>query len=344
MLKAMRHAAKTWLAYGLFILLILSFGIWGVGDMVKSNPQQRTAIEIGSLKIPVSELDKEFMNSFEQARQFFGTTFTREQAKQAGLLQQSVNNMIERELMTMKLKDYGFALGRNSALRELASVPGLNDGGKLNRAMFEQLLRQNNMTEDQLMAVLATERARDLFLDTLLVGTVVSAPAVDVLSASRSQRRHAEVLEVLHDRQQAPAAPADDVLKNFLETNATMFMRPERRDIDVLHVDGEQLKTTLTIGDDELKKSYDDNMAEFMTPATDTFLQVISSDEAVAKKIADGAKKLSSLNDYATAEKLDVQRMDGVSARDNLPPLVDALKKLDQGAISQPIQTAFGWH
>ncbi len=35
MLTALRRLAGTWVAKGLFVLLILSFAVWGIGDMAK---------------------------------------------------------------------------------------------------------------------------------------------------------------------------------------------------------------------------------------------------------------------------------------------------------------------
>ena len=36
MLTAFRRLAGTWFAKGLFLLLILSFGIWGIEDVVRN--------------------------------------------------------------------------------------------------------------------------------------------------------------------------------------------------------------------------------------------------------------------------------------------------------------------
>ncbi|WP_431269720.1 SurA N-terminal domain-containing protein [Dankookia sp. P2] len=36
MLTALRRLAGTWIAKALFVLLILSFAVWGIGDMAKN--------------------------------------------------------------------------------------------------------------------------------------------------------------------------------------------------------------------------------------------------------------------------------------------------------------------
>ena len=42
MLQTMRHLAQSWVFKGLMMILIVSFGIWGIGDIFRGNPMQRT--------------------------------------------------------------------------------------------------------------------------------------------------------------------------------------------------------------------------------------------------------------------------------------------------------------
>jgi len=60
MLEALHNAAKSWIVRILFALLIVSFGAWGVGDVFRSVTTDSTAAEVGSAKISIQDLAKEF--------------------------------------------------------------------------------------------------------------------------------------------------------------------------------------------------------------------------------------------------------------------------------------------
>ena len=60
MLTSMRKLSKTWVFKGLMGLLVVSFGIWGIGDMFKGNQAQREVARVGGEKITVQALQLEF--------------------------------------------------------------------------------------------------------------------------------------------------------------------------------------------------------------------------------------------------------------------------------------------
>src|ERR1700761_5236274 len=96
MMQSMRNLAQSWVFKGLMLILIVSFGIWGIGDIFRGNPLQRSVAKVGKVGISVQDLDREFEQTMVRARQMFGPGLTPAQAKQAGLLDSSLNSLIER--------------------------------------------------------------------------------------------------------------------------------------------------------------------------------------------------------------------------------------------------------
>ena len=60
MLTALRSKASSWVIKILFLVLISSFGIWGVGDMLHQGGGDPAVAEIGSVRITGPQYMKEF--------------------------------------------------------------------------------------------------------------------------------------------------------------------------------------------------------------------------------------------------------------------------------------------
>ena len=68
MLQSMRHLAHSWVVKGLMLFLIISFSVWGIGDIFRGNPLQKTVAKVGNTDISVKELNHYFERSLAHAR------------------------------------------------------------------------------------------------------------------------------------------------------------------------------------------------------------------------------------------------------------------------------------
>ena len=58
MLTALRRLASTWVAKALFVLLVLSFGIWGIGDTVRNLGRDTALVRVNGQPRPVQVRDR----------------------------------------------------------------------------------------------------------------------------------------------------------------------------------------------------------------------------------------------------------------------------------------------
>src|SRR5579859_5850082 len=99
MLDSFRKASDTWIVKILFAILILSFGIWGIGDVVRQNIVSSPAIVVGERDFSGQDVSDRFRRDVERMSSMFGNKLTTEQARQLGLLQQTVNRIVDGALL-----------------------------------------------------------------------------------------------------------------------------------------------------------------------------------------------------------------------------------------------------
>ena len=120
MLDAMRNQASSWVVRGLLVLLILSFAIWGIGDVFFGPRGGQTIAEVGDLEVTGTEVNREFDDQINRFRQQFNTPLDRGQAVAFGLLNQAMQAKIAQRLVDMHGLDLGLGVA-DSSVRALNS-------------------------------------------------------------------------------------------------------------------------------------------------------------------------------------------------------------------------------
>ena len=158
MLQTMRHLAQSWVFKGPMMLLVISFGIWGIGDIFRGNPLQRTVAKTGKMAISVQALDHAFQQALSRARQMFGPEFTPQQARQVGLLDQTLDNLIEHADVEQEIEKLGIDVSDRTMVEKMAVLPQFQDkSGKFDKNLLRQMAEQSGLGEKKLSS---TRRAR----------------------------------------------------------------------------------------------------------------------------------------------------------------------------------------
>ena len=55
MLNSLRNAAGTWVAKALLVLLVLSFGVWGISGQLTQSFNSSTVVTAGDTKVSINE-------------------------------------------------------------------------------------------------------------------------------------------------------------------------------------------------------------------------------------------------------------------------------------------------
>lgn len=342
MLQFIRNFAGSWVVKILFVLLILSFGIWGIGDVFRSSTPTSVA-EVGSVEIGREALDQEFRRQIERLRPMLGGNLTAEQAKQFGLLDQSLQTLIQRALFDLAAKDAGIAVGPEVVKLRIADEPAFrNQQGQFDANMFRTVLRNNQLTEDGYIALIRRETARELVAGAVNAGVAAPKTLTQALYRFRGEKRVAEVVTLTNASVGDVGSPDEAEITRAYEDHQVRFTAPEYRALTVAQLSPDALAADIKIDDAQLRAAYDERAAEFGTPEKRNILMTVVDDEAKAKAIADAAKT-KGLADAAKEAGVEPLTLDGI-ARAELPELGDAAFALEQGKSSEPIKSGLGWH
>ncbi|WP_454018208.1 SurA N-terminal domain-containing protein [Azospirillum sp. Marseille-Q6669] len=258
MLQFIRTYAGSWVVKILFVLLIVSFAAWGIGDMIRTGGISSTVASVGKVEIDRAELDQEFRRQMERLRPMVGGNLTTEQARQFGLLDQSLSALVQRALYDQAARDAGISVGPDVVRQRIAEEPAFrNAQNQFDPAQFRSVLRNNQLTEDGYVALLRRETARELVAGAVGAGVTPPKPLVQDLYRFRGERRVAEVVTLPNAAIGDVGVPDEAELTRYYENHHQVrFTAPEYRSLSIAQLSADEIAKDIQIPDNELRAAY----------------------------------------------------------------------------------------
>jgi peptidyl-prolyl cis-trans isomerase D len=346
MLQAMRSKAAGIVVKFLFSILVLAFAVWGIGDysfLKKSDP---TALEIGNIKVPASQLDQQYRTELDRLRRTLGQ-IDPETARQFGLMDQVIQRIVYRTLLDKAAKDLGVHLGDEVVRSRILADPQLQGpNGQFDRDRFQQILYQNNLNEAGFMTMYRDDFTRALVTEALSGGAHAPEAVVDRLYRYRNERRGGAAVFVPQASFPDVGKPTDADLKAVYDDNHDRFTAPEYRALTVVRVSPEDLMSQIKVTDQQIDDEYRARLPTLGKPEKREVEQLLFPDETAAKAAYDKLKGGSDFDAVAKDNKqtADQTNLGLVTRQDLVTQLADPVFGLPQGGFSEPIKSSFGWH
>ncbi len=349
MLGTFRDKILSWGAKILFALLIVSFMLWGVGDYIGPATQADEVAAVGSVKISGNDLQDQVQTSTRRLSAALGQPVTNEQARAFGIVDQTLETMVQRALFQESANQLGLLVQPEMAAREIR-----DDGrfksvtGEFNRNIFDQAVSQMGLNEALFLQRYQRDILRGQMLSVLNMSNKAPRTLAETLYRYRNEKRVAELIRINHSSMTNLPTPSQAELETFHKENARQFTAPEYRTVTMVRMKPETVAETIDVTEDRIKEKYENRIDEFSQAERRKLQQILVSDEAKAKAIA---SRLATGEDFAKValEEANLKPADldlgTLSKRElPLPELADAAFQVTTGATSQPIKTSLGYH
>lgn len=345
MLDALQRGAMTWPAKIMFVILIISFGVfWNVADVFQGFGRGAVA-KVGDAEITVPEFQRAFQNQLRSVQLEDGGRLTAEQGLMLRLDRQALDTLIAQTAVIAHAEKLGLGLSDETLVEGVMADPDFHGpDGRFSRNGFEQLLRQIGMTEQGFFALRREDELRGMISEALIGATAVPRPMIEDLHAWREETRTLDFVRV-DPAKVTVKEPTEADLKATYESRGSEFMTPEYRNVSVLLLSIDDLKKEVEVTDEELETYYEDHKATYDQPERRRIQQIaFPSTDAAAKaktELADGSKNFLDVAKEQGATESDVNL--GMLSRDDMvdPVIAEAAFKLARDEISDPVEGRF---
>ena len=152
MITFMRRLASTWVAKALFVLLVLSFAVWGIEDVVRNFGRDTAVARVGDQRIEAEEAQMAARREMSRIARQLGNQFEPNEAIRRAVAAGALENLIGERAMVAEAQRMGVVATEDMVRDTVFAIPGLTGpDGRFSRQVLAQVLRSNELTEAQFL-------------------------------------------------------------------------------------------------------------------------------------------------------------------------------------------------
>ncbi|WP_236846582.1 MULTISPECIES: SurA N-terminal domain-containing protein [unclassified Bosea (in: a-proteobacteria)] len=330
----------------MFGFLIISFAIWGIGDIFRGYGRNAVAV-VGKTEISIEQLRTAYQNEVQQLTRQQRRQISPELARALGLDQRVLSRLVTDATLDQTATKLGLAVSDETVRNILFNDPNLkNAAGQFDPNRFNELLRAMGLNEqgfvrEQRAATMRQELAE------MVVGAVTAPGALQELGHRlRHEKREIAYVTLPDSAAGEIPAPTEDALRKYFDERKAAFRAPEYRTANVLVLTAANLADPAKVSDADARARYEQIKAQRFGSAERRIVQQIgfpSIEEArAAKAKIDAGETFEAVGASRNIAAADLTL--GTFTREGLfdPAVRDAAFALAQGAVSEPVQGGFG--
>lgn len=363
MLQSIRNHIRSWAAWLIIGLIILSFALWGIQDYADGGADA-TVAKVNGKDIKFDDFQRAYQNERERLRQALGSDFDTLFQDETKLKQQLLERVIREHLAQQAARDMGLRVSDAELAGYIQGLPEFQDNGRFSRVRYEQILRSAGLTAQGFEAL----QRDDLLFAQLFAGVrdtvFVSAHQFDAAVRLQHQQREVSYLVIPAGKFKDAVQVDDKAVQEYYAQQRERYITPEQVSIEYVELAGADIAAAVKPDEEALRKQYQEQKAQgaYDSPEQRHARHILISVEANADEAAQAAAKaraadiLQRLKRGADFAKLTAEvSQDPVSAKQGGDlgwfgrgvmdqAFEEAVFALAPGELSEPVQSALGWH
>ncbi len=344
MITAFRSFAKSWVAAILIGLLVLSFAVFGMSDILQGQASS-SVVKAGERSFSDQDFRREYDQWRENAQQQMAEPITPQMAAENGVIGRLLDQIATREALAEMLSRMGLRPGDSLVVNQLRQIPTFFDpiSGRFDRALMEQRLSDTNLTSDRFIALLQDEIAQEHFASGLVSGLRAPRAYGALAMMMDLEERDLDYFQVGLSSVEPPGAPTDPQLQAFMEENADQLRMPEYRVLSLVRFAPRPQDLAVEITAAELEERFAFRRDTLSRPETRTLVQIPARDQATAgriiQRLRQGEDPSAVAQDLGVEPVLyDARPRTAIADR----KVAEAAFSLAEGTVSNPIAGDLG--
>ena len=346
MLEVLRKGARTLVAKMLMLLLVASFGIWGISASL-FNTATDTVISVGDQKVSASEFSLAYQRQLAELGRRFGQQLTTEQAKALGVPSQVYAQLAAGAALDQLSQDMNLGLSKDRLAELIAEDPAFkSETGQFDRNLFTTRLRNAGLREDDYILERSKVAMRSQIVEATSDGFLAPKTLIDALKAYRNQTRDVSYLLLTNANIDPIKAPDEATLAAWFETVKARYRAPEYRSFAYVKLEPSDIADKAAISDEAIRQDYEARKKTYEIAGTRTIEQLSFETREMAEAALAELKSGTSFDQLVADQgKTASDVLLGEFSRDKLPDpvLADAAFAVTaEGATTDVVDGALG--
>jgi peptidyl-prolyl cis-trans isomerase D len=348
MLALFRRFLNTWAARAFFMILVVSFAAWGVGDVIRNMGSSTAVATVGGRRIEMPEMQQAFQQQMNQLNQMLGGRVQPTDDMRRAAARQALDQLVTQAAIAEEERRLGLVVPDDALRNAVFAMPGFRgQDGRFNRPQFEQILQRNNLTEARFLELMRGDLGERQLMEAVGAGAGAPGSLIKRLFDFRGEKRVAAIVELPFAGAAAPPPPTDAQLHRWYDNHPDLYSAPEYRRVKAVILAPETVAKEVPVTDQEIQQAYDAHKSDFVTPEKRSAQVIVASSQDAAQKLADqwkGGADWAAMQAAAKAAGASSVELDAAAESEfPSPDLAKAVFAAQPNAVSGPVQTAGGW-
>ncbi|MCG8044713.1 MAG: SurA N-terminal domain-containing protein [Candidatus Thiodiazotropha endolucinida] len=361
MLQVIRDKAQGWIAWAIVILISIPFALWGIQSYlgVGSEP---IAATVNGAEINERTLDNQYQRFRQQLREQLGAAYRPEMFDDARMRKEVLNRLIRDELVQQTSNRMGLRAGSNMIQASILSMPTFQKDGRYDQQTYERALRLQGLSpagfEDRVRRALVAEQLSQ----AVNAGSFVTPKELNESQRLLKQTRELSYFVVPASDFKLSDELSDDEIKAYYEANQSAFISPEKVKVEYILLDAGTAGGTIEVDEERLRGYYENNQDEFGLPEQRqaSHILILAAADADQSTVDEAKAKIDALAErvrngesFEELAKQNSQDPGSAASGGDLgffgkgimdPAFESAVYALQEGGVSEPVRTSFGFH
>jgi len=265
MLEKIREGSQGIIAQVVLGLVILTFAVSGVSSYFGNNTDQPVAVVNGE-EISRTKFEQSYQSERARMEQQFGEMFASLAADtnyMNNFRNQVLERLIDETIIKQQASAFGVAISDQFLLDTIREMPEFQVDGVFNNDRYLAVLRQSNLTANQLRDMLREQYSRNQLLVGLAGSDFALPGEMKALMTLQQQTRDIEFAVIKAESLTQDVKFDDAQLNTWYQQNQARYATPEQVSLQYVELKAADMAKDIQVSDADVKAYYEANQSRY---------------------------------------------------------------------------------
>ena len=312
MLDIVRNLVSSIFGKILLAVMVLSFALWGVGDILTSGNSQLAA-KVGKEKITLDEFYNEFQNTVKNYNQISQSNLSLKEAYNIQLHSVLLNDLIYSKMINNYAKNNEIFINDESLKLIITDLPQFkNDDGRFSEVKYKSYILNNFPNEQLFLNQVENTIYQGMLFENFNLNSFLNKSLVDTLYNYEGEKR--SISYFLLEDKDVSINKSDELIREYYNENSENYIVNEKTIVDYIEINLENYKNLDIVNESQIINYYQNNIDQYSTEETrdiefvrfdneidaQNFYNLYSSndDEKISEFINKSEIKINKINEF----------------------------------------------